>query len=126
MKAPCHAVIWYLLPAIGMELARELVRRGMPQKEVAKRLGITPAAVSYYVKGARGAEVKLRGKTLKRIHELASDIERGKADGARIQSAICGICKIAWSEHIVCAQYKRLGGGCSVCALCDGGDKVRT
>lgn len=120
MKAPCHAVVWYLIPAIGAELARELSRRKMPQKEIAKRLGITPAAVSQYMKGSRGCEVKLGKRGLAEVHKLADELGRGKADERRVTRAVCGICRIAWAERTLCGIHARKG----TCAECSDG-KVR-
>ena len=115
MKAPCQAVVWYLLPAVGAELARELGGRGMPQKEIAKRLGITPAAVSHYVKGKRGADVKLGKKSLAEVRRLADEVQEGKADEAKMIRAMCGICKIAWGERVLCGHHAKMGT-CGTCA----------
>lgn len=115
MKAPCQTVVWYLLPAIGAELARELVRRKMPQNEIAKRLGITPAAVSHYVKGTRGSEIKLGKKSLSEVGRLADKIEKGKAGEADMIKASCGICRIAWGERVLCSHHISKGT-CASCA----------
>ena len=120
MKAPCQVVVWYLLPAVGAELARELGKRGMPQKEMAKRLGITPAAVSQYLKGSRGSEVKLGRKSLTAVRRLADRLEKGRADERAVMRAVCGICKIAWAERTLCGIHARKG----TCAQCSDG-KVR-
>ena len=117
MKAPCQVVVWYLLPAVGAELARELGGRGMPQKEIAKRLGVTPAAVSQYLKGKRGSEAKLGKKSLAEVKKLADDVQKGKADEARMITAVCGICKIAWKERTLCGLHAKKG----TCASCSDG-----
>jgi len=114
MRAPCQVVVWYLLPAVGAELARELGKRGMPQKEIAKRLGITPASVSHYMKGKRGADVKLGKKSLAEVKKLADEVEEGSADDARMVLAVCGICRIAWGERVLCGHHARKG----TCASC--------
>ncbi len=115
MKAPCQTVVWYLLPAVGAELARELSASGMPQKEIAKRLGVTPAAVSHYLKGSRGSEVKLGKKSLAEVRRLAGEVREGKADDAKMLLAVCGICRIAWGERVLCAHHAR-AGSCAACA----------
>ena len=121
MKTPCQAVVWYLLPSIGAELARELAKRGMPQKEIAMKLGITPAAVSQYIKGVRGAEVKLGGDSLKEIHKLADKLENGSADEAKVILSVCDICRIAWRERVLCEHQKMIGKGSPACARCSDG-----
>lgn len=45
---------WDLLPSIRAELVREMKRLGVKQNEIAERMGLTPAAVSQYLKGKRG------------------------------------------------------------------------
>ena len=115
MRAPCQAVVWYLLPAVGAELARELGGRGMQQKEIAKRLGITPASVSQYINGTRGSEVKLGKGSLAAVKRLAGEVETGKADEAKMIRAVCGICRIAWRERTLCGHHARMHT-CSTCS----------
>ena len=60
MKIPCELIVWYVLPAIRRELARELVdKHGMIQAEVARKFGVTDAAVSQYLKSKRGSNKEL-------------------------------------------------------------------
>ena len=55
MKVPCEIVVWYVLPAIRRELARELVKTyGMKQADVARKFEVTDAAISQYLKKKRG------------------------------------------------------------------------
>ena len=40
MKIPCELVVWYVLPTIRREVAKELVKtHGMSQAQVAKKFG---------------------------------------------------------------------------------------
>ncbi len=34
MKPPCEVIVWYVIPTIRAELAKELVKMGMSQKEI--------------------------------------------------------------------------------------------
>jgi uncharacterized protein len=55
MKTPCEIVVWYVLPTIRRELARELVETyGFKQSRVASMFGVTDAAISQYLKNKRG------------------------------------------------------------------------
>ena len=58
MKAPCEIVVWYVIPAIMSELAKELLNLGMKQKDVSEIMNITQPAVSQYITGKRGSGVK--------------------------------------------------------------------
>ena len=115
MKAPCQTVVWYLLPAVGAQLARELARRKLPQNEIAKRLGITPASVSQYIKGTRGSEVTLGAKSLAAVRRLADEVAKGKAEEKPTINAVCGICRIAWGERVLCGHHAKKGT-CASCA----------
>lgn len=60
---PCESAVKYKVPAIKAELARKLKKEGKSQKEIAKLLGVTEAAVSQYLSGKRAKKAKqnLRG-----------------------------------------------------------------
>ena len=60
MKIPCELIVWYVLPSIRRELARELVEKHkFTQAEVARRFGVTDAAISQYLKSKRGTNKEL-------------------------------------------------------------------
>lgn len=50
---PCESAAKYKVPAIKAKLARDLKKKGCSQKEIAKLLGVTEAAVSQYLSGKR-------------------------------------------------------------------------
>jgi len=55
MRISCEVIVWYILPIIRREIASELVNtHGMSQAEVARRFGVTDAAISQYLKKKRG------------------------------------------------------------------------
>jgi len=97
MKVPCENVVWYVLPTIRSELAKELAK-AMSQKEISEILGITQAAVSQYVSNKRGSKIELQDDALAAIADLADDIARvGAGDPTQ---RICEICKkIQEDEH---------------------------
>lgn len=74
MKTPCEVVIWHLLPRIRALLAKELMRLGFSQREVGRRLGITPAAVSQYISEKRAGGKGFDPEIMQAIEELAKDI----------------------------------------------------
>ena len=45
-KLPQEIEVWYLIPAIRAELAKELLKEGINQTKIASILNITNAAVS--------------------------------------------------------------------------------
>ena len=97
MKVPCETVVWYVLPAIRSELAKELAK-AMTQKEISEILGITQAAVSQYVSNKRGSRIELPDDVRAAIADLADDIIGGGIDD--LTRRMCEICKkIREGEH---------------------------
>ncbi|MEK6922554.1 MAG: helix-turn-helix domain-containing protein [Nanoarchaeota archaeon] len=60
MKAvmPQEIEVWYILPALRREFSKILVEKGLSQREIAKKLYLTEAAVSQYLHGKRGNDLE--------------------------------------------------------------------
>ena len=75
---PQEVEVWYVLPAIRRELARIMIDRGKPQKQIAKMLGVTEPAVTQYKlkksKRSRGDQVEIPEKLLPEIAKSADII----------------------------------------------------
>ena len=74
-RTTCEYMMWNGLPVIRKEIAESMINDfGLSQKETARRLGITPAAVCQYLSGKRGRinitdemilkEVRMSAKTI--------------------------------------------------------------
>ncbi len=75
MRHPQEIEVWYIMPAIRKELCRVLLtKHKLTQKEIAKRLNITGAAVSQYKKDKRGQHVNLPEGVLSEINQSAAKI----------------------------------------------------
>ncbi len=114
MKSPCEVIVWDVLPSIRAVLTEELVKRGLPQKEISKMLGITPAAVSHYVSKKRGYKIQFQDAVKDEIKRLANDIIQGGIDNLSLR--ICEICMKLRIDRTVCKLDK-----CGVdeeCNLC--------
>ena len=74
MIYPQEIEVWYILPAIRKELAKELLKYNLNQKEVALKLGITEAAVSQYLKEKRANTINLDENIKKTIERAAKRI----------------------------------------------------
>ena len=72
MRPPCEIVVWYVIPTIRSELAKELLNLGMKQKEISELLDITQPAVSQYISDKRGHGIKFNKETQKLIKESVS------------------------------------------------------
>jgi len=94
---PCERAVWYNLPQIRADIAVGLVKSGMTQSQAAKKLGVTPAAVSQYMNKKRGQQA-VKSKSYK--EEIAVAVER-IAEGANardLQSLVCKCCQIITAE----------------------------
>jgi len=119
MNPPCIAAVWYLIPAVSASLAKRLARQGLSQAQIASKLGITRAAVSQYISGKRGTELKLGKKSTKALDALAKKLASAKPDSAdaELSLAMCGICAIARKEKVLCGLHRKSGAdkGCKIC-----------
>lgn len=95
MKTPCELIVWYVLPCIRRELAFYLVNEyNLTQTQTAKKLGVTDAAVSQYMKAKRGCQKEVRGLFLSDdiatiLKESASKIASGESN---VIVETCNIC----------------------------------
>jgi len=107
MKIPCELIVWYVLPSIRRELARELVEHhDMTQAEVARRFGVTDAAISQYLKAKRGTsqEMESSGK----YEEFRKEVERAATritNGSDIVTETCRICEMVKKSGMLVSVY---------------------
>lgn len=101
MKPPCEIVVWYVIPAIRSELAKDLLALGMKQKDVSELMDITQPAVSQYITDKRGSGIELSSKVKEMVKELAVQLHNGEASKAQIISRTCSICKNIKTEDVL-------------------------
>ncbi len=108
MKTPCEIVVWYVLPTIRRELAKELVDiYGLKQSTVAKMFGVTDAAISQYLKNKRGGSSVIETSEQYDVFEdevkvSARLLAEGKSD---ISSEMCRICTAIKAIGLLAAIY---------------------
>lgn len=118
MRPPCEIVVWYVIPTIRSELAKELLNIGMKQKEISGLLDITQPAVSQYISDKRGHGIEFDQETKDKIKQFALDLNEGKIDKGDMIRRICDICKYVKAEEIVCGLHKErdnIPPGCDAC-----------
>ncbi|HTX61152.1 MAG TPA: transcriptional regulator [Methanobacterium sp.] len=106
MRPPCEIVVWYVIPSIRSELAKELLNLGMKQKQISEVLDITQPAVSQYISDKRGHGIKFEPQVQGMIREFAQDLVDGKASQIDIIPKMCEICKRVKAEEVVCQLHK--------------------
>ena len=118
MRPPCEIVVWYVIPSIRSELAKELLKLGIKQKRISELLDITQPAVSQYVSDKRGHGIKFDEKTQNMIRMLAKDLTEQALGPDRIIQRICEICKNVKAEEIICQLHKekdKIPTSCNAC-----------
>ncbi|MBR0271886.1 MAG: transcriptional regulator [Methanobrevibacter sp.] len=93
MKPPCEIVVWYVIPAIRSELAKELLNLGMKQKDVSELMDITQPAVSQYITDKRGSGIKLDDHVRQMVKDFALELSTGESTKADLIPRTCSICK---------------------------------
>lgn len=81
---PQEVEVWYVLPALRRELALAMIRKELPQKQIAKMLGVTEPAITQYKlknsKRARGDQVEIPGDFMPEIEKAADKMTRAWSD----------------------------------------------
>jgi len=95
----------YIVPAIRRFVAEQLLNKGLSQKEIAKKMGFTPAAVNQYLKKKRAAKVKF-SKDEENI--IRSQINSLLEERAGMESLIRKVVKEFESKGIVCRIHKSI------------------
>ena len=113
MKIPCEIVVWYVLPMIRREVSKELVyTHGMTQAEVARRFGVTDAAISQYLKKKRGGnavvdESPLYPQFQEEVKISAARIAEDKSD---FSNEMCRLCCVVKKSGLLAVIYKAQTG----------------
>jgi hypothetical protein len=100
MKSPCEVVSKYILPVFRAMVAKELMKEyGYSQAQVASKLGISQAAVSYYVNSKRGVMMVSELEKIPNISKTLTDVVKtltltAADDSDELSLAFCRLCSI--------------------------------
>lgn len=113
---PQEVIVWYVLPAIRREITNSLIyTHRMPQKEIARRFGLTEPAISQYKKGARG-DVEFHPNIIEKIQEAAKNIAEG---GSSAPHEVQRVLKYIQKSGFLCELHKKYGIAHEGCGICD-------
>ncbi|MEM0487889.1 MAG: transcriptional regulator [Candidatus Bathyarchaeia archaeon] len=112
MKPPCVTVVKYLLPAVRVLVTKELIERyNLRRIEASERMELTPAAITQYFKGERGAtladEVAQSKNAMEMIAKLAEVLAKKEVDSEEVIEKLCRICTIIRNEGTLCKLHRR-------------------
>ncbi len=121
---PCEVAAKSVIPALRAMVARELIEDyGMKQEQVARRLGVTQAAVSKYRHEVRGEAVDLEGAI--EVHKISKDIAStimGDPSPLEVSKKFCQACTDIRALGLMCETCRRVDPGWDVehCTICFG------
>lgn len=113
MKPPCIVVVQHVLPAIRVLIAKELIEKhGLKRVRVAEKMGITPAAVTQYLKEVRGERavkmVESSDKAIEVVSKIADGLAKDEASVYDVLENICRACQIMMSDGLLCEMHKEI------------------
>lgn len=109
---PQELEVWYLLPAIRKRVALGLIEAGLSQKEIAKLMFITEAAISQYKKDKRAngdfLGTKFDEEIKQSVHKIRSDNQLFFPEVMRLNSLVkdsgvlCSLHKLKTTIELPC------------------------
>jgi len=116
---PQEIEIRYILPAIRRELAKTLIEEhNLSQKEVAKILGLTEAAISQYQHSKRASQVVFSGNIISEVKSSAKKILADKTSRQRLIAEIYRISNLATVRQILCDIHRSQSKELENCTIC--------
>ena len=100
---PQEIEVWYVLPMIRKKIALKIVEKGMQQKDVAKIMGITPAAVCQYKKDKRAKNDFFDEELNQELEESVKNIIK---NNRVLAEEIIRLNNLAKEKGIICKIYK--------------------
>lgn len=97
MIFPCEKAVWHYLPQIRADLAITLVKNGMSQSQAAKKLDVTPAAISQYIHKKRGMQSPKSEAYHAEILAAVQQICAGTTP-VTLHRMVCNCCQIMQKE----------------------------
>ncbi len=102
---PQEIEVWYILPALRREFSRIMLERGLSQRQIAKKLFITEAAVSQYMKGKRGKDFEFK-EDIK--EDISASAQRVMEHGNMIPE-LQMLCRKIRENGFLCDIHKKHG-----------------
>lgn len=113
---PQEIEVWYIIPAVRRELAKIFTSKyKLKQKEAAKILGVSKAAISQYMHSKRAESINFPAKISKEIERSAAIIIENKKTVIREILRLLSIVKKTKNLCPVCKKYNK--GVLSICSM---------
>ena len=87
-------------------------KHGLKRVKAAEKMGLTPAAITQYLKKVRGETavkmVESSDEAIKVISSMTNDLAKGEASVYDVLQNICKICQTMRSEGLLCEMHKEI------------------
>lgn len=113
---PQEVEVYIILPAIRRELSIRMKNKGVEQKEIARRLCVTAAAVSQYLSDKRGqADFEFPESMSAEFDSAADSI----SDEASMRTKIQHLLRLVLDSNVTCQVHRKVSAevpqDCLVC-----------
>ena len=116
---PQEIEVRYILPAIRRELARIFIQEHkLNQKEAAKILGLTEAAVSQYQHSKRAKEVVFSDNVVDELRSSAKKILADKTNKQRLIAEMYRVTNLTNVKEILCDLHRSQSKELNNCNIC--------
>ena len=124
---PQEIEVRYILPAIRREFARIFVKEHeLSQKEAARILGLTEAAISQYQHSKRAKEAIFTEKIIDEIRQSAKKIINGKNTRQSLIAEMYRISSLTNVRQILCDIHRSQSKELAKCNICFEDNNVLT
>jgi hypothetical protein len=117
LHEPQEIEVWYVLPAIRKEIAKEIKNLGVSQVKISKLLGVTTAAVSQYLSGKRAKSFEFPDYIQKKIKNASVRIEKDQTSLSDEMQKIIHEIRVS---GLLCKYHKKhsiTAKGCAICVV---------
>lgn len=105
---PQEIEVWYIIPSVRKELAKQLTRKhGLSYEKAGIILGVSKAAVSQYLSNKRANKVKLNAHVKKEIAKSAKAMSENPKVALTEMQRILKIMKDTKCSCDVCKKYNK-------------------
>lgn len=105
---PQEIEVWYIIPAVRKELAKQLTKKyGLSYEKAGLILGISKAAISQYLSNKRANKVKLSAEIKKEVAKSAKIINENPKLALIEMQKILKIMKDKKCSCDVCKKYNK-------------------
>ena len=105
MKPFCEVIVREVLPATRSMIAIKLTEKGLSGKEIATKIGVTPAAVTQYLRGARGKNIMQDPFVREEINKFVESLMKEELNEKERMKGFCRVCKAVRERGLIYSSH---------------------